>query len=54
VTVNGSGLNDPIAVKFGQVAARIIQPVSDTELTVTSPPAAPGTVQPPATRGRST
>jgi IPT/TIG domain len=44
VTVTGSGLAGATAVRFGTAAAAIPAPVSDTHLTVTSPPNPPGTV----------
>jgi hypothetical protein len=44
VTVTGSGFTGATGVSFGTVAASNLIPVSDTQLTVTSSPAAAGTV----------
>jgi hypothetical protein len=44
MTVTGTGFTGATAVSFGQAAAQNLAVTSDTELTVTSPPGAAGTV----------
>jgi hypothetical protein len=44
VTVTGSGFTGAIGVSFGTVAASNLVVANDNQLTVTSPPAAAGTV----------
>jgi hypothetical protein len=44
VTVTGSGFTGTTAVSFGTAAAPNLAVASDTQLTVTSPPGAAGTV----------